>query len=61
MGIVARRFIKRGEELTVDYDYDLNGEDVPRWYREEHQREKRRKRFSLSQIRKALDRQFGLE
>ena len=28
--------MKKGEEIFEDYAYDMNYDDTPRWYREEH-------------------------
>jgi len=33
-GLFTLREIEKGEELTVDYGYDYNGEDTPNWYKE---------------------------
>ena len=29
---------KKGEEIFEDYAYDMNYDDTPRWYREEHEK-----------------------
>ena len=48
----STRLIKRGEELFVDYDYDMN-QDVPSWYLSLHKatfgnRKRRRSRRKLA-------------
>ena len=30
--------VKKGEEIFEDYAYDMNYDDTPRWYREEHEK-----------------------
>ncbi len=32
------RSIKKGEELFLDYAYDLDDYDVPRWYKALHKK-----------------------
>ena len=33
----STRFIERGEELFVDYEYDLEEDELPGWYRSLHE------------------------
>ena len=35
--LVTLRDVKEGEELTVDYDYELNDKFTPKWYKELYQ------------------------
>lgn len=34
--LVSLREIKAGEEITVDYDYDLDDRFTPQWYKNLH-------------------------
>jgi hypothetical protein len=30
--------LEKGEEIFEDYAYDMNYDDTPRWYRQEHEK-----------------------